>query len=344
MDLVQELAELYLAAFEKDAEDPAAIREQFEESAGKERAHRTYADKLRALARRRAGEEDTSPTGYLQTGLKRLTPVPHTGGEALARGAGGLAGGILGHHMGKETEMLPPEDILKVLTQYGREVKEPASTKAKDLLNRTKLMENLEGLQASGGIPETADLHGVLKEMRKAPPSDVATALRARDVLPPSEGVTGLRNTLKTNLGEGGRATMLRELENVIGGGAKGGGKSLAETAVAAIKPRRLAGVAGGALAGSVLAGLPFVVRALIQKRHGGEAAVAARRKADEALSRAEGEATGREKLLGQLKTAFMGKKPKEDEGTGPQHMLDALDRLKSKKRMRLPSPIAKAM
>jgi len=358
VDLVQELAELYLAASEKTAEDPAAVREQFEESAGKERAHRTYADKLRALAARRSAEEDTSPKGYLQTGVKRLAPVPHTGGEAVVRGLGGVAGGILGHHMGQQTEKLPAEDILKTLTQYGREVKEPPPAEAatlgagtleghkpkipgEDLLKRTKLMENLEGLQSAGGVPETADLHDLLKKMRRSAPEDVATAVRARDVLPSNKNVIRLRNTIKTNLGSGGRATMRRELENVIGGGAKGG-KGLAETAVAAIKPRRLAGAAGGVLAGSVLAGLPFAVRALLQKRHGGEAAVAARNKAEEETGRAESEAAGREKLLGQLKTAFMGKKPDDDTGTGPQHVLDALDHLKRKKRMRLPSPIAR--
>lgn len=60
-------------------------------------------------------------------------------------------------------------------------------------------------------------------------------------------------------------------------------------------------GALGGLAAGSVLTGLPLAIRALAQKRHGGEAAVRARNRMTDVLGEADAKAQAREDILQQI-------------------------------------------
>jgi len=67
------------------------------------------------------------------------------------------------------------------------------------------------------------------------------------------------------------------------------------------LKGWRLGGALGGLALGSAITGLPLAIRALMLKRHGGEAAVRAQTEAEAALARAEESSKSREELLAGL-------------------------------------------
>jgi len=90
-------------------------RTHFEDLAQQEELLRSHADRLKDLSRERSLREDRSLGGYASTGISRLTPIPHTGTEALLRlpliGAGGLAGYLAG----KAVEPFDTADLLRTL-------------------------------------------------------------------------------------------------------------------------------------------------------------------------------------------------------------------------------------
>lgn len=65
-------------------------------------------------------------------------------------------------------------------------------------------------------------------------------------------------------------------------------------------------GALGGLAAGSLLTGLPLAIRALAQKRHGGEAAVRARNRMNGVLNTADAKSQAREDILQQIENPKM--------------------------------------
>jgi hypothetical protein len=285
-----------------DAPTPADIRESFESSKANEGILRRHANRLLDLSKSRAEEEDVTPSGYADTFLSRLTPVPQTGTEAVTRlplvGAGGLAGYLAG----KEVEPLDVEELHKTLA--------PASTGKGG--GATPLEVNLSSFPHSSSTPKE-----LVKKLRQFTPDELASALRKRDI-PGSqfipEGVDAklntlfgmstnarkaeIRNLINKELGPEGVAIFRREAENIIRQSGKGG---VLPSIMEGLKPYRLGGIAGGLAAGSVLTGLPLALRAMYLKQYGGEAANRARSSMEEALARAEVESSKREELLSQL-------------------------------------------
>ena len=317
MDLLDLLAEVCVAnQLVKEAVDLPAVRSEFEDLAAKERLARAHAGRLEELAGRRAKDEDTSPLGYLETAGKRLVPMPHSGLEAAVRVPAMVAGGIYGHRMGQKSELMPSEDILKAVTaRTGKEegvstleralqdiVNAPhttfqASAPVKSYVDPANLGKSTEAVKT----PSEASImaKSTAGRLRKLDPSVMSEALGEkvpfRNVGPEAERV---RKYLDYRV-QGGTSRVRQEFKNILRQTAEK--STLAEGALQAMKPRRLLGAGAGALGAGALAGLPFMARALYHKRHGGEAAVSARSKAEKAIGEATGASQKREQLLGQL-------------------------------------------
>lgn len=140
MSLSLNLAEMCVKAAAAKRADASAdlrrARDDMESLVVREQALRRGAGRFSAMADSRSLEEDTSPGGYLRTGLERtLVPVPHSGGEALVRGIGALAGGslagqyaesvgdrgmkILPSVFGRRTTTLAPDELKRIVSPTG---------------------------------------------------------------------------------------------------------------------------------------------------------------------------------------------------------------------------------
>jgi hypothetical protein len=296
MSLSEELALMCVAAqtrLQKQAAEPPAdpreLRNQFESLTLREEALRRHAKRLQDLATSRAEEEDTTPSGYLRTGLERtLVPMPHTTGEGLLRGLGGVAGGIAGYRYGKARERLDPEAVKAIFAPPGVALNELENTpigKRLELLPNSLLSKDvlLRGLSEASG-EETAN---TLQEKRW-PWQHRTKTLKNQDIV---------NKTVR-----GGVGHLREEVANLARQGSKKG--PVTET-LSNLRRGRTGGAIGGALLGTAAVGLPFALRALLQKGQGGEAAVRARGRAEEAGEQAEQAATGREKIVGQVRKSL---------------------------------------
>ena len=268
------------------AADLTGMRDEFENSALKEKALRQHAQRLEDLAARRAANEDTSASGYANTLAARLAPVPHTMGEAAVRVPGMIAGGVLGHEFGKSFEPLEAEGLERVFSPLGGKGQE----------NIGKAVE--ARMAGMGGDP--IKIKELMDKLLTTPGEEISGALRRPvPMITPRGGSQALRQEFAGALrGEGKINNFQKIIGNLV---RQTGSKDKAKAVLPALSKYRLGGAAGGALLGGAALGLPFAIRALFQKRHGGEAAVRARGQASRAIGSAEGESKHREDLLNKL-------------------------------------------
>lgn len=261
-----------------DAPDLKGMRDEFEHSALQEQVLRNHAQRLEELAAQRAAREDTSPTGYAETFAKRLAPIPHTGGEAAIRLPAMIAGGVAGARFGKGFEGMDPAGLERVFSPLDPDKINPVVQRFEDL--------------RSGPLHSEA----LLKDMRTMPGEEIADAFKERHL--PFSGGRGkaLRGRLVNTVGEQNMGRLRSAIGNLVRQTAPKDG-----VAAKGFSKFRVGGAIGGALAGGALAGLPFAIRALLQKRKGGEAAVRARNQSSNALQKAEGESQHREDILNKL-------------------------------------------
>lgn len=305
MDLAAELALTCVTSCVKRAAAPALpdIRSQFESSAAKERLLRSHAERWNQLAQERAEAEDTSLGGYAGTALKRSIPVPHTTGEALTR-LGGIGAGALGGYMyGKGLEGLDPTDVKRVFSPMGGKGSAGKSTPIQEQLKRmvrpgaSGADELIEGLRTTPGkdIAEALGDRAVPTSLPKSL-DEVKNLIKNRGYVAPS---SPLRTKLEGAFGGGSIPLIREEVENIARQTAKKPGVIAQLLPSLSRKGLKGALVGGGTMA--ALTGVPYVLKALYDKMYGGEAAVRARGRAQEALGQAEELAGGREKLLRQL-------------------------------------------
>lgn len=323
MSIAEDLATICVcASMHKEAADDNVslpeVRNQFEHSVGKERALRRHVGRLSDLARRRAEEEDTSLGGYAGTFAKRLAPIPQTLGEAGWRLPAINAGGIAGYFGGKHVEGIDPLKLSKLT-----EALDPLALKS--LVSPSTGGKGREGLQAvleqafkakpptfqqplrrgqyaHFGGPSPSKILSTLGTMT---PEELAGVVQVPKILPLSAEQVAVRKNIEDLFGaKRGVPYFRQEVENIIRSNAKAP-KGLASVIEAVVpRPYRVGGAIAGLGAASILTGLPLAIRALWQKRTGGEAAARARSSMEQAMAEAEAESQKREGLLGSLPKA----------------------------------------
>jgi hypothetical protein len=329
MDLATELATICVLAKEA-ADDPLAVREQFEGAARKEQLLRTHAERLRALAKRRAAREDESAGGYVQTGLERMLPIPYTSTEALLRAPAVGLGALLGYQHGGTYEPIDPGDLKRTFTPAG----DSGASKGKGkgapapvagtpgtpkTPPSTPLELRLEELRAQK-MPNvgSAELSKLLQKLRLESGAALSGALAGDRRIPDyPTTIDKMRTAWKDrtlDVSKAQHAQLRSEIEKVLGpiGGVRQEVKNVIRQTPMKVGPIKELipkinwhGVGGGLLGagiGSAISGLPFAVRALWQKSQGGEGAVRARGEAQEATEQAEDLAAKRDRLLARLK------------------------------------------
>jgi hypothetical protein len=149
-----------------------------------------------------------------------------------------------------------------------------------------------EKLRAKGHTPESASSLATRVQdlLRKEP--DVKAVLGRL----PSSKLEGVRSTLKSTLGETNPSIIREALHDVAAAGKHGLGEGLS-------KWKRFGGAAAGAGALALATGIPLGLRALWQRSQGGEAAVRAKARMQEELSKAEDAAKQREAILARMGT-----------------------------------------
>ncbi len=330
MDIAKELATMCVTSMVKAAADPRAVREQFELAADREGIERRHAGRLNDIYRSRAADEDQSLGGYVNTGLSRATlPIPQTGTEALMRG-GIMAGtGALGYHVGNQLTPTDPDAIKQVFSLGGGGKKgggppmkkvfdsvgaaNKAPKKPIDGLYNTVALSTPENLASAFGgekrLPTGAELGQKLRGLGSVRSFDdvkkhVGGLVKMPDATPTAGG-QALRSAVGAGLGgkkpaaRAGASTIVsQEVKNIL--------KQNKD-----IKKPMMPGLLGAGLgvgAGALATGIPMALRALYQKHQGGEAAVRARSERDESTTKAEGEATKRDKLLASLQSGGLKK------------------------------------
>jgi hypothetical protein len=333
MDLATELAMTCLRLKQAGDEGLPAVRGRFEESARKEKLLRAHAERLRALSRAREEREDTSASGYAQTGLGRLLPIPHTGPEALLRLPLTGLGAYLGYQHGKSYEPLDPNEVKRVFSPASSPKKDkgggapggppggPPSSGASPIERRLRdLYVDIRGTHpAQVAKLQTPELELLMRKLRLSSGEALSGALAGERRLPDlpmtPDKIRRAWGERALDVTKGEHAALRQEIENVFG--AKNIGRVRGEVAnvmgQTATKPGPIAELipkirwhgVGGALAGAglvgALTGLPFAIRALLQKHKGGEGAERARAEAQEAIEQAENMSEGRGRLLAKL-------------------------------------------
>jgi len=272
------------------------VRDQFENMALREEVARAHASRLADLAKLRASREDTSLGGHLETGYKRLLPIPHTLGEAAVRGPATALGGILGYGMGKKYEVPDATDVKKLFSPEGGLHFAPAG-KDKKVSPIVSALQTISADAGKTGV-KSKKLVSLLKKMQLMSPDDLADLLREKRLpgMGFNAGQKAIRAEMEKVLGEKGTALLPQEVRNLLAQTGKDKG-----VLSSAFKPWRLGGAALGVGAAGLLSGLPFAARALYQKREGGEAAARAKAKLQQALAEAENASARREELLRQI-------------------------------------------
>ena len=308
MDLATELATTCATAgFVKKAEPELRnLREEFEDLAMRERGLRGHAGRLEDLAKRRALED--KERSNLGTFAERMLPIPHTTGEAGILAPAMLAGGIAGHRFGKGFEALPGAELGAVLSPADKPLVAPPKGKALGTSPQfgTALGQRMHELARVHHKPATPEAEkavhdnvlALMEKMRTAGGPAVAEATRKRRIpglqsIP--KGLESLPKDVEGAIGPGGVSTLRREAENLM---KQRAGK---EGLKASLRGFRLGGAAGGALLAGGAASVPLAIRALLRRRHGGEAAVIARNKEEKTQREAERLAKLREEVLAKL-------------------------------------------
>jgi hypothetical protein len=296
MGLADELAAVCVAATEKRAEG-VPDRNAFETSVGREELLRRHAERLQELSKARAVEEDTTPGGYAETFAKRLVPVPHTTGEAAVRLPAMLLGGMYGSHVARPYET-PSADVIHKVLAAPRVTVGAMPGMGGDLgggmaRQRTgNIATRLTTYLEEAKNPEAeASAKKLVQWLSTQRPELVAGALQPRPLpLFDRSKSHAIRSKLEQSLGEGGIPFLRREI-NLLG-------EPEAKSMASRLGRLRWGGAAAGGLAAGALAGIPFAIKALLQKKRGGEAAVRAQEEARQAIEGAEQEQTKREDLL----------------------------------------------
>jgi len=257
---------------EADGKDWRQVREQFGSLEQREKLLRRHAQRWEELARTRAGRQE--PSAASEFG-QRLMPVPHTSGEALVRIPGMVAGGVGGGILGRMAEPADPSEIQRVI----------AAVRGKGERTRP-IQRNLAELVGKGKATR------VVKALRAAKPEVAARALRRIDLLPAGKEVAGLREVIDPAFkGVGGRGRLATEIGSLAGQSGK-------SRLLPKLRPWRLGGALAGAGLAGLATGLPFAIRAMMQRGEGGEAAVRAQQRAKELGELAEQAAKERGALL----------------------------------------------
>jgi len=278
------------AKMSKQAADPLKIRSEFEDAAEREKILRDYAGRMGGLSKEREEREPQSFGSYVGTGVgKVLNPLPSSLLEAGVRGGGAAIGGALGANWGARRSGATPEVIESIVGQY--------STKGDSPLKhlRTRLSSRLK---------DPAAVEAVIKNLGSLGPSESSKALHLggetrhkwlNDFVNKMFGVSPEAAKMRSQLGK--LAPVIREEMAALG-------KQLGSEKMPVMPKRwRVGGAIGGALAGAAVTGIPFAVKALFDKARGGEGAVVARKKMEEALAESEELQAKREALLKQLET-----------------------------------------
>jgi len=300
MTLAEELARTCVSALRKQAADeaPAAAREQFETSTLRERLLRRHGERLQELAKSRAAEEDTSPGGYAETAAKRLFPMPHTVGEAAVRLPAMLAGGAYGHYLARPYETSSADVIHSVLAGKAGLAGKGKGVKAPPVPQLEKRV--IEYLTEQGKAPDVASdtAQRLLRRLGVQRPEHVEGALEVLPIFDRAKS-KALRQEITGALGEKGLPFLRREIGLI--------GEPEVKTLAQRLGRLRWGGALAGGLAAGALTGIPYMARALYQKRQGGEAAVRARAEAQQALEAAGQEGSKREEILKQLEPPNQG-------------------------------------
>jgi hypothetical protein len=252
------------------------LRSEFEDSLRHEEILRDKAMEYSRLARQRAQDQQGAGLEF----LKRLGPLPYSGGEAAWRlpleAAGGVGGYMAGSHYGLRAD---PREIAKTLR---------ATTGKSTGKISIPLLAELNVVQGSrGGKKLTSTESKALAKMLHGAPSETLAAASGRTPLFFGEAkklVQGLE-------AKGISRSTLREAFRRVASESKDG----------PFLPRGVArwgGAGAGFLAAGALTGLPMAIRAGALRRSGGEMAQSARKRMLEAITRAEREQFKRDNLL----------------------------------------------
>jgi hypothetical protein len=175
------------------------------------------------------------------------------------------------------------------------------------------LLEPTKGKEVKGPSVELPSEFGeALAEKLRAkghtPEAAMSTATRIQNLLRnepdvkallgrlPSSKMEGSRATIQSALGGVDKSVVREALHDVASAGKYGLGEGLS-------KWKRYGGAAAGAGAMALATGLPLALRALWQRRQGGEAAVRAKEQMQAELSKAEEAAKQREAILARMGT-----------------------------------------
>jgi hypothetical protein len=260
--------------------DDSGLRREFEDSLRHEEILRDKALEYSRLARQRAQDQQGGGVEF----LKRLGPLPYSGGEAAwhvpVEAAGGVGGYMLGNRLGG-AGMADPTEVAKVL-------KFTQSKGGKGTIPLAEQLALLRFSRANKAIPATAQ-KATSKLLAGIPIKDMSTLV--------SRGAA-----------KGEAASAMAKLE------AKGVTRDMLQEAYlrAASEaenkfriPGRLArwgGAGGGFLAAGALTGLPMAIRGAALRRSGGELAQGARKRILRSVEQAELEQFKRDNLLRTLK------------------------------------------
>lgn len=281
------------------------VRSKFEELTATEQLARSHATRLKELAEARALREDTSPGGYAATAMQRLLPIPHTALEAGIRLPLTAVGGVGGYLLGREMERTPPKFVAKIRNAISgldpEEVKKIFAPKGQLSSKSTITRTGLRMLGDEARDPAKALAMGkLLRRMSTESPETLAAALRGWDLpFMGSKATKDIRGDIERVFGAGGTNKLRQEVANLIAQSA--GEKGVASKIFGSLNPYRVGGALAGLGVAGAATGIPYALRALYLKRQGGEAAVRARARVQEAISEAELAAAKREELLQSL-------------------------------------------
>jgi len=256
--------------------DDSGLRREFEDSLRHEEILRDKALAYSRLARQRAQDQQGGGTEF----LKRLGPLPYSGGEAAWRlpleAVGGVGGYMAGSHYGLRAD---PKEMAKALHATAGKTKGKVSV---------PLLAELGAVQSSrGGAKLTqTKVKALTKLLHGAPTETLATASGRMPLL-----FGDAKRLIQDLEAKGISRNTLREAFRRVASDAKDG--PFLSSGMA-----RWGGFGGGALVAGALTGLPMAIRGAALRRSGGELAHGARNRILKSVEQAEFEQFKRDNLL----------------------------------------------